>query len=220
MCGAPWSALQKMEWAVTSEPQLLPSPSVPDGSDSRETYMHVSTPWSVPRDTPEKLAHMLDSSVRVSQQQRRKNQKTNVFCTSIQWMTVAAMPCSSRCRCTSRRARVCACLRLDAALQAAIDGHVTGLQGRRASWRDEAQYDVWKRRPHGAHGGLSGVDAGHVPEKDPRLSCLARVHDVVQSGRELLSYNACTICTSVSKAARSMLMATVNVVAFLVLPCS
>ena len=29
------------------------------------------------------------------------------------------------------------------------------------------------------------MDAGHVPEEDPRLSLLARVHHVVQGGREL-----------------------------------
>ena len=33
----------------------------------------------LPRDTPEKLAFMLDSLVRVSQQQRWKNQKHNSF---------------------------------------------------------------------------------------------------------------------------------------------
>ena len=49
--------------------------------------------------------------------------------------------------------------------------------------RDEAQYDVRELRLHGGHGGLAGVDAGHVPEEDPRLSFLARVHHVVQGGR-------------------------------------
>ena len=39
--------------------------------------------------------------------------------------------------------------------------------------------------PHGGQGGLAGVDAGHVPEKDPRLSFFAWVHHVVQTGREL-----------------------------------
>ena len=38
---------------------------------------------------------------------------------------------------------------------------------------------------HGGQGGLAGVDAGHVPEKDPRLSFFAWVHRVVQTGREL-----------------------------------
>ena len=38
---------------------------------------------------------------------------------------------------------------------------------------------------HGGQGGLAGVDAGHVPEKDPRLSFFAWVHHVVQCGREL-----------------------------------
>ena len=75
--------------------------------------------------------------------------------------------------------------RLDAALEAreAEDGHVAGLQVRSASWRDEAQYDVWESGLHGGQGGLAGVDAGHVPEKDPRLSFFAWVHHVVQCGR-------------------------------------
>ena len=76
-------------------------------------------------------------------------------------------------------------LRLDAALEAAEDGHVAGLQVRRASWRDEAQYDVWESGLHGGQGCLGGVDAGHVPEKDPRLSFFSWVHHVVQTGREL-----------------------------------
>ena len=38
---------------------------------------------------------------------------------------------------------------------------------------------------HGDQGGLAGVDAGHVPEKDPRLSFFAWVHHAVQTGREL-----------------------------------
>ena len=73
----PWSAPQKKRGAVgtsapadacscASEQQLLASPSVPDGSDSRGTRAHVSTPWSVSRDTTGKLAFMLDSLVRVS----------------------------------------------------------------------------------------------------------------------------------------------------------
>ena len=37
--------------AFTSEPQLLPSKSVPDGSDSRGACTHVSTPWSTTRCT-------------------------------------------------------------------------------------------------------------------------------------------------------------------------
>ena len=73
-------------------------------------------------------------------------------------------------------------LRLDAALEAAEDGHVAGLQVRSASWRDEAQYDVWESGLHGGQGGLAAV---HVPEKDPRLSFFAWVHHVVQTGREL-----------------------------------
>ena len=38
---------------------------------------------------------------------------------------------------------------------------------------------------HGGHRALAGVDAGRVPEKDPRLSFLDRVQHVVQNGREL-----------------------------------
>ena len=38
---------------------------------------------------------------------------------------------------------------------------------------------------HGGHRALAGVDAGRVPEKDPRLSFFARVQHVVQCGREL-----------------------------------
>ena len=38
---------------------------------------------------------------------------------------------------------------------------------------------------HGGQGGFTGVDVGHVPEKDPRLSFLARVQHVAQGGREL-----------------------------------
>ena len=59
------------------------------------------------------------------------------------------------------------------ALEAAEDGHVEGLQVRR------------ELLLHGGHRGLAGVDAGRVPEKDPRLSFLARVQHVVQNGREL-----------------------------------
>ena len=78
-----------------------------------------------------------------------------------------------------------ACLSLDAALEAAEDGHVAGLQVRRAVRRDEAQHDVRECGPHGGQGGLAGVDAGHVPEKDPRLSLPAWIEHVVQTGLEL-----------------------------------
>ena len=37
---------------------------------------------------------------------------------------------------------------------------------------------------HGCQCDVAGVDAG-IPEEDPRLSLLARVHRVVQCGREL-----------------------------------
>ena len=76
-------------------------------------------------------------------------------------------------------------LRLDAALEAAEDGHVAGVHEGRASWREEAQHDVKESGLHGGQGGLAGVDAGHVPVKDPRLSLIAWVHHVVQCGREL-----------------------------------
>ena len=76
-------------------------------------------------------------------------------------------------------------LRLDAALEAAEDGHVAGLQVRSASWREEAQYDVRELLLHGGHRALAGVDGGGVPEKDPRLSFFARVQHVVQLGCEL-----------------------------------
>ena len=84
--------------------------------------------------------------------------------------------------------------------------------------KDEAQHDG---KEH-----LVGVDAGHVPEKDPRLSFPAWVQHIVQ-GHELQERRrggpavlrcgvltarvlpACTICTSIS-----MQKATVNVVAF------
>ena len=76
-------------------------------------------------------------------------------------------------------------LRLDAALEAAEDGHVAGLQVRRASWRDEAERDVRERPPHGSQSVGAGVNAGHVPEKDQRLSFSARVQHVVQCGCDL-----------------------------------
>ena len=76
-------------------------------------------------------------------------------------------------------------LRLDAALEAAEDGHVAGLQVRRALWREEAQHDVRECGLHGGQGGLAGVDAGHVPEEDPRLSLPAWIEHAVQCGCEL-----------------------------------
>ena len=76
-------------------------------------------------------------------------------------------------------------MRLDAVLEAAEDGHVAGLQVRRALWREEAQHDVRESGPHGCQCGLAGVDAGHAPEEDPRLSLSALIEHVIQSGREL-----------------------------------
>ena len=70
-------------------------------------------------------------------------------------------------------------LRLDAALETAEDGHVAGLQVRRAVRRDEAQHDVRESGPHGGQCDLAG------PEKDPRLSFLAWVQHFVQCGCEL-----------------------------------
>ena len=49
----------------------------------------------------------------------------------------------------------------------------------RASWREEARYDVRELLLHGGHRALAGVDAGSVPEKDPRFSFFARVQHVV-----------------------------------------
>ena len=51
--------------------------------------------------------------------------------------------------------------------------------------RDEAQHDMRECGPHGGQGGLAGVDAGHVPEKDPRLSLPAWIEHAVQCGCEL-----------------------------------
>ena len=51
--------------------------------------------------------------------------------------------------------------------------------------RDEAQHDVRECGLHGGQGGLAGVDAGHVPEKDPRLSLPAWIEHAVQCGCEL-----------------------------------
>ena len=122
-------------------------------------------------------------------------------------------------------------MRLDAALEAAEDGHVAGLQVRSAVRRDEAQHDVRECGPHGGQGGLAGVDAGHVPEKDPRLSLPAWIEHAVQCGCELQERRrrgpavlrcdvvgalrpgllrqlpACTICTSMSSGPRPMLKA-------------
>ena len=72
-----------------------------------------------------------------------------------------------------------------AALEAAEDGHVAGLQVRRASWREEAQHDVRESGPHGSQCGVAGVDARHVAEKDPRLSLPAWIEHAVQCGRAL-----------------------------------
>ena len=46
------------------------------------------------------------------------------------------------------------------------------------------QHDVRECGPHG-QGGLAGVDAGHVPEEDPRLSLPAWIEHAVQCGCEL-----------------------------------
>ena len=54
----------------------------------------------------------------------------------------------------------------------------------RASWGEEAQYDVRELLPQGGHRALAGVDAGRVPE-NPRFSFFARVQHVVQCVCEL-----------------------------------
>ena len=133
------------------------------------------------------------------------------------------------------------------ALDAAEDGHVEGLQVRRASWREEAQYDVnfsfmavivpslaWmlavsQRRIH-ACPSLPGLST----PSNVAVSCRSVVvvaqpfSDVTWwvrsgqgcSGKTASVLPACTICTSMSSGPRSMLKATVYVVASLVLPCS
>ena len=53
-------------------------------------------------------------------------------------------------------------LRLDAALEAAEEGHVAGLQVRSASWSAEAQPDMREIGLRGRQGGLTGVDAGKI----------------------------------------------------------
>ena len=83
-------------------------------------------------------------------------------------------------------------LRLDAALEAAEDGHVARLQVRIPVRRHEAHHDVRERGLHGDHGGLPGVIAGHVPEKEPRLSFLARIQHVFQCGREAQPFSHVT----------------------------
>ena len=47
------------------------------------------------------------------------------------------------------------------------------------------QSTTWESSLHGGQGGLTGVHVGHLPEKDPRLSFLARVQHVVPCDREL-----------------------------------
>ena len=69
-------------------------------------------------------------------------------------------------------------LRLDAALEAAEDGHVTGLEVQRALWREEAQHDVWERRPHGGQASLAWMLAMRRIHACPSLlgfSTLSRV---------------------------------------------
>ena len=53
-------------------------------------------------------------------------------------------------------------LRLDAALEAAEDGHVAGLQVRSGSWWIEAQQDMREIGLRGRQGGITGVDAGKI----------------------------------------------------------
>ena len=88
-------------------------------------------------------------------------------------------------------ARLC----LDAALEAAEDGHVARLQVRRALWREEAQHNEREGFPHGGQRGLAGVDAGHVPEEDPRLFLSAWIEHVVESGHKL--QDRCRCCPAV-----------------------
>ena len=75
------------------------------------------------------------------------------------------------------------------ALEAAEDGHVEGRPRRRAASTTcfVAGGSTVRRELllHGGHRALAGVDAGRVPEKDPRLPFLDRVQHVVQCGHEL-----------------------------------
>ena len=108
--------------------------------------------------------------------------------------TGAAMPCSSpsrRVSCLRRSGPVSWRLRLDVALEAAEDGQVARLQVRRASQWDDAQHDVRESGLRGGHGGLAGVDAGHVAQKDPRLSVSAWIQHFIQSGRWLQDRGRC-----------------------------
>ena len=138
---------------------------------------------------------------------------------------------------------------LDAALEAAEDGHVAGLQVGRASWRDEAQHDVWESGLHGGQGWPRWRGCWPCPREGSTtvLLCLGSSRrpdwpraagswsswaqpfsDVTWrvcsgqgcSGKTASVLPACTICTSMSNAPRSMLKATVNVVASFALPCS
>ena len=68
------------------------------------------------------------------------------------------------------------------ALEAAEDGHVAELQSAVRRGCSTARRELLL---HGGHRALAGVDAGRVPEKDPRLPFLDRVQHVVQNGREL-----------------------------------
>ena len=137
-------------------------------------------------------------------------------------------------------------LRMDAALEAAEDGHVAGLQVRRAVWREEAQHDVRESGLHGGQGGLAGVMLAmsqrriHACPSLPRLSTSSSVasrrivvvvaqplSDVtwrVRSGQDSPSKTASVLPVhdlhSVSSGPRSMLKATVNVVPSFALPCS
>ena len=100
-----------------------------------------------------------------------------------------------------------------------------------------------ERRPHGGHGPLAGVDARHVHAcpslpgfitSSRAVSCRSVVvvalpfSDVTSwvcsgegcSARTASVLPACTICTNMSKAPRSMQKTTVVVVASFVLPCS
>ena len=89
---------------------------------------------------------------------------------------------------------------------------------------DEAQYDVWESDLHGGQGGLAGVDAGHVPEKDPHaypsLLGFSVLSNVAVSCRSVVCLAGVYDSTSMSSGPRSMLKATVNVVASFALPCS
>ena len=108
-----------------------------------------------------------------------RRQNPGLRATPIKLTTVVAMPCSSRWRPRTERARVAlACVWMQL------------LKLWKTATSQGCKYDVLCGRREGTSpswrpGCPTGVDAGHAPENDPRLSFLTRVRHVVLSGREL-----------------------------------